>query len=344
MKRILIFASLVTGLLAAGCAQAPVTGKNEAAKRYFDAWTTVHYPNAPKTEFGSVIIKDEAGTGSLIGTEEETPYVYCTYLITDLEGNIQASTDMKTAQQLGTYSQTSYYGPRVLNRTAGRINAGVYEMMRTMRVGGTRTAAIPGWLMTTDVYETPEEYLENGSGSEAIYTFKILEAIKDVAQWEADSLHRYMRRHHPGVDSTAFGYYYIQTAAPLDTNGFEGDNTVYINYTGRNLTGQVFDTSIADTAKMYRIYQDTRTYEPTSLSWPSSDEDKVTFSSGNSMIDGFEKCVRSMKAGEKGICFFYSGLGYGLSGSGDMIPGYSPLIFEIQMLGLNEDGSIDSDE
>ena len=344
MKRFFAFACLSAAIALAGaCAKAPVSGKNDLTKRYFDAWTLTHYPDAPKTPLGSVIIRDDAGTGSLVGTADDTPYIYCTYLATDLAGNISASSDEKTAQQLGTYSETSYYGPHVICRIEGMLNAGVSEMMQTMRVGGTRTAAIPGWLMSTDVYETPEEYLANCSGTDAIYTFTILDAIQDIAKWEVDSLVRYMSRHYPGVDSTSYGYYYIQTAEPLDTTDFDSGSTVYINYTGRILTGQVFDSTIQDTTKKYRIYQEGKTYEPMSLTWPSSDDEKVTFSEGSDMITGFEKCVHGMKAGEKGICIFYSGLGYGLNGTGDQIPGISPLIFEIQMLGKNEDGSIDTD-
>ena len=190
MKRILVLACLAGALVAVGCAEIPEAGKNDAAKRYFDAWTQVHYPSSPKTALGSVITSDEAGTGALIGTFEETPYVYCTFRATDLVGNIQASTDAQTAPQLGTYSETSYYGPRVVSRAEGRINAGVTEMMETMRVGGTRTAAIPGWLMSTTFYETAEDYLKNVSGTEAIYTFHILEGIQDVVKWEIDSLQR----------------------------------------------------------------------------------------------------------------------------------------------------------
>ena len=51
-----------------------------------------------------------------------------------------------------------------------------------------------------------------------------------------------------------------------------------------------------------------------------------------------------MRAGEKGICIFYSGLGYGIKGGGTTIPAISPLIFEIHMLGENSDGSIDEKE
>ena len=31
----------------------------------------------------------------------------------------------KIAQQLGTYSESTYYGPRILSRAAGRVNSGV---------------------------------------------------------------------------------------------------------------------------------------------------------------------------------------------------------------------------
>ena len=347
MKRTTAFACLTAAILLAGaCAQAPNPGKNDATKRFFDAWTQINYPNAPKTFLGSVIIEDKAGTGDLIGTSDDTPYVYCTYTSTDLNGNIIAYTDQKTAQQLGTFSASTYYGPRIINRIQGRTNAGVAEMMQTMRVGGTRTAAIPGWLMTSDYYETPEAYLENVSGTDAIYTFQILEGIQDITKWEIDSLVRYMTRHYPGVDSTAYGNYYIQTAEPLDTTAFESGATVYVDYTGRILNGQVFDSTIEDTTKRYRIYSASKTYEPMSVTLPTGDteEDRVTTSSGSGLIDGFNLCVRNMRAGEKGLCIFYSGLGYGLSGSGELIPGISPLIFEIHMLGLNEDGSIDKDD
>lgn len=345
MKKLFAFLGLAAALAAAGsCAVAPVTGKNDAAKRYFDAWTLIHYPNAPKTAFGSVIIDDKAGIGELIGSIDDTPYVYCDFVQKDLDGNIGSCTDVRTAQQIGTYAESYYYGPQVVTRLQGRNYSGVAEMMETMRVGGTRTAAIPGWLMTADYYETPEEYLKNCSGTDAIYTFTVREAIKDIVLWEIDSLSRYMRRHYPGVDSTVYGYYYIQTAEPLDTTSFESGTTVYVDYTGRLLNGQVFDSTIQDTTKKYRIYVDGTTYEPSSMSWPSEETSTVTFSSGGTAIDGFERCVHNMKAGEKGICIFYSSRGYGMNGSGSTIPPYSPLMFEVHMLGKNEDGSIDTDD
>lgn len=332
-------------VLAGSCARVQSSGVNDANKRYFEAWISQNYPNAPQTTLGSRILSDSEGSGSLIGSADTHPFIYCRYLVTDLNGNISSFTDEATAKQLGSYSESAYYGPTVVWRSAGYLSAGVSELFETMRVGGTRTAAIPGWLTSTtstDYYDTAEEYLAKVSGSNpAIFTVSVEEAISDIVEWEIDSLSRYMARHYPGVDSTAYGYYYIRTAEPLDTNEFTAGNSVYVNYTGRLLNGQVFDSTIEDTTKRYRLYVEGKTYEPIELTWPSEGE-SVTFASGSSTIPGFEKCVHAMRAGEKGICIFYSGLGYGIKSSGSSIPAISPLIFEIQMLGENSDGSIDT--
>jgi FKBP-type peptidyl-prolyl cis-trans isomerase len=57
----------------------------------------------------------------------------------------------------------------------------------------------------------------------------------------------------------------------------------------------------------------------------------------SSMISGFAKTLWQMKAMEKGVGVFYSSLGYGYSGSGSSIPGYSPLIFEIELVAKPEE-------
>lgn len=332
-------------LLAGSCVTPQTTGKNELTKRYFDAWIQIHHPGINPTPLGSVIISDTPGSGETLGDSETTPYVYCTYKSTDLEGNIQLYTDEATAKQLGTYAVSTYYGPQVLNRNASSVSGGLDEILQTMSVGGTRTAVIPGWLLSSERYDTAEEYLENCSGSDAIWTLTVHEAIPDVVQWEIDSISRYISRHHPGLDSTSFGYYYIQTQEPLDTTSFEGGDEVYINYTGRLLNGRVFDSTIADTTKKYRIYSASKDYGPLQVTLPESGSETVTItSSSSSTVQGFGKAVSSMKAGEKGICILYSGLGYGESSTTVMIPPYSPLIFELHMLGKNEDGSIDDDE
>ena len=54
---------------------------------------------------------------------------------------------------------------------------------------------------------------------------------------------------------------------------------------------------------------------------------------GGSLIDGFSYALWKMKSFEKGRCIFYSTLGYSATGSGNKIPAYSPLIFDIEIVG-----------
>ena len=55
-------------------------------------------------------------------------------------------------------------------------------------------------------------------------------------------------------------------------------------------------------------------------------------SENSSIISGFALTLWQMQSFEKGIGVFYSPLGYNYSGSGASIPGYAPLIFEIEVV------------
>jgi FKBP-type peptidyl-prolyl cis-trans isomerase len=52
----------------------------------------------------------------------------------------------------------------------------------------------------------------------------------------------------------------------------------------------------------------------------------------STIIEGFALTLWQMRAMEKGVGVFYSNLGYNYSGSGSSIPGYAPLIFEIELV------------
>ena len=337
---VLSLAALAT--IAGSCAKSDSTGQNDLNKKYFDAWIQTHHPEASKTGLGIYILQDTPGTGDLVSDYDTNPYVYATYTITDLDGNVTSTSDMVLSQQVGSYDPTYYYGDHVLDRSEGSMYAGVDEMVKTMRVGGTRTAAVPGWLISTEEYDDEQGYLDNCTGTDAIYTLTIHEVFDDVTQWELDSLERYMARNYPGVDTVMTGFYYIQLKAPSDTTEFSTDNTVYINYTGKLLNGQAFDTTLEDVAKDNGLYTAGTEYAATYVTWDADDYTQITMGeSSTDIITGFAKCVSLMRKGEVGMAIFHSAYGYAADGSGDAIPGYSPLIFEIQCLGTEEDDTID---
>ena len=67
-----------------------------------------------------------------------------------------------------------------------------------------------------------------------------------------------------------------------------------------------------------------------------SDVHVVNSFDGGSIITGFALALRQMGAFEKGIAVFTSPYGYSNSGSGSSIPGYAPLIFEIELVAKPE--------
>lgn len=344
MKRLIIKAAyLVLALSAISCAKAVTEGPNEASKRYFDAWMEINHPEAKPVGIGIYVLEEEEGNGAEV---KEDNYVYARYTITDLEGNITSYTDAETAKQLGEYAPSTYYGPKVITTFEKTIQAGLGEAVLGMKVGGRKKIIIPSWLMTYNSYESADEYLENSSnGSSCIYDITITDVTSDIAKYEIQEIGRYFSENHDifGSFSPAdslkghYGCYYKQLKVPVDTTSFPSDTSIYINYTGRLLNGQVFDTTDEKIAKDNNIYSASRTYAPTKINWGEKYEDLTMGTSSSSMISGFAITLWQMRAFEKGIGVFYSPLGYSYNGSGSTIPAYSPLVFEIEIVEEPED-------
>ena len=326
---------MLSALCCWSCAVSDSTDSTQMSKTYFESWIQLHYPGISPTPLGSYIIEDKEGSGELVGNSVNAPYVYGRYILRDLDGTIQDYTDESVAKQLGLYDSTCYYGPKVWLRKDSTMTAGVDEIVSTMRVGGHRKAVVPGWLNTQIRYKDKDQYLANVTGESSIYEIRIVEIIKDVIAWQADSMKKFVDARFKDRDTTSFGYYYIQTCPPADTASWAVDDEVYFNYTGRLLNGKVFDTTIADTAKVYGLYNADITYSPSYMTWAEKESD-LKMNGQSATITGFSKAIFGMRTGEKGIAVFNADLGYGSIGSGLQIPPYSPLVFEIEMIGKTD--------
>ncbi len=335
-KNILYFA--LAALLFCGCARIASQGLNDANKRYIDAWIHVNHPDAAQTALGSYIIEDIPGMGALAGTAAENGFVRLEYTYRNLSGSILDACTEQMAKQLGTYEPQNYYGPVIWSRGSGLLAPGFDDALSDMRVGGTRTLLIPGWLLSTvKTYKTEKEYRDNVSGTSGIYELKLYDVIRDIKKWETDSLGRYVAANFPGKsvqDSLKYGFYYFRTGEPSRDVEFPADTTIYMNYVLRLLNGKVIDTNVRDTATFYNIYSSSRKYEPTQITWFGSTGSykDIKFGSSSSAIDGFLYALSKMHPHEKGTAVFYSGLGYGYRGSGSRIPSYSPLRFELEIV------------
>lgn len=332
-KALILLAISASAMLISACVKDDPMSQNNLTKLYFDSWITTNYSSTPKTNLGVYILEDEPGDGVLVGDEYNSPYIYLDYTISDFDGIISSSTSASVAKQLHEYDSTKYYGPKASLRLYNGLTVGLEDVIQDMNVGGRRKVAIPGWLNTTDRYKDKDDYIKNVSGKNIVVDLTVRDVAKDLIQYQIDSIEIYMERNLHKVDSTMWGFYYIQTCPPTDTTAFASNDNVYINYTGQLLNGLVFDTNIKNVAKDHGLYDSSREYTSTKVTLAEEFGDyALDGGDAGNMIDGFAYCLSLMRAGEKGIAIFTSDIAYD-SNSTDQIPAYSPLRFDIEMIG-----------
>ena len=333
MKHILPKLALlgVAAFLAAACNKNTGEGTNVALKRQFDAWRAIHYPAAVEKD-GIYIIEDTPGTGP--AWDKYQSITFMTYTMRSLDGTVSYNTDEQWAKQLGEWDQTYYYGAQVVPTGKDATYAGLDILLEGMRQGGTRTAIIPSWMMTYDRYDSLSKYLEKSTDTPSmIYTVTFLDQTDNLSEYEFRQMKEYATEKWDVTDtlSTAAVFFKSFTHFDEEPDEMPNDTTVYINYTGRRISdGQVFDTTVADTAKFYNIYNPSKKYAPVPVIW--AETAKEIKLSGNSVVDGFAHGLKAMHADEKASFVFGYNLGYGSSGSGKLIPSYAALQFDIEMV------------
>ena len=325
MKKSTTYILLLGALLATACAKEAEEDTTAAAERRVTSWISVHHPDAQRTEDDIWIIDETPGDGEEWDLEGKG-IAYVTVTTRDLEGSVSATNDEAVARQIGSWSRTGYYGPSIWFASSGSLADGYLAALDGMRIGGSRQVLLPSWTI---------------SGSAHILMDLCLKYQSDnVADYQIDRLKEFSARYMAGVDSTfynaedgdRFGFYFHSLSMVKDTEAMPSDTTVYINYTGRRLDGVVFDTTVADTAKFYGIYDSSKTYAPIPVYWGDTYDDIKITSSKSDAVDGFQMTLWHMHPGEKAIGAFFSDLGYGSSGSGSSIPSYAPLSFTIEMV------------
>jgi FKBP-type peptidyl-prolyl cis-trans isomerase len=127
-------------------------------------------------------------------------------------------------------------------------------------------------------------------------------------QIEEDSILAYISE-NPALafEKKASGLYYFEVLAGQGELAQTGD-TVSIRYTGRFLDETVFDSNIENT-EPYR-----------------------TLVNVGALIPGFDEGLTYMRNGGKAIFLIPSNLGYGSSGY--YFPGYTPILFEVEIVEL----------
>ena len=160
-----------------------------------------------------------------------------------------------------------------------------------------------------------------------------MDLIPDIDAWEKSFIKTTLGDELAKADSLADGVFYVCDKPADSEEDFTTGDEIYINYICRRmLDGKGVDTNIADSAKVFGTYKSTATYGPVLINWASEASEITMTSSKTSVVNGFSAALFHMHAHEKGRAYLTSTNAYSSSGSGNTIPGFCPLIFEIEFV------------
>lgn len=341
--RYILFAALCWTLL--GCTRETTPSAGETAREYLNLWMDKYHPGIAANADGLYILQEEPGDGDLWDSAKGYSYVEVT--VRGLSGVISSTSDSTLSRQLGTYVKGNYYGPRFQATGEGSSYAGFDALLKGMRVGGSRKAVVPAWMLTTSRYDTQQKYLDaSATSASLIYDVTFRGQTDDVAETEKDSLASYVNRKYGIVAPSSYKdneepdgtFFFITDTTEFVKQGAKprgNDGTGTINYTGRLLNGQVFDTTVDSTAKDAGIYNREGTYVPVSINFNAT-WSSISMGQSSSLIDGFKGGLSLLRyQGQKAKVIFTSDQGYSTSGSGGAVPAWSPLEFEIELVSVS---------
>jgi len=147
--------------------------------------------------------------------------------------------------------------------------------------------------------------------------FKTMEAYEAEKKEKADKamndeqskIDDYLKANNITVQPTATGLYFMETTAGSGKPSAPG-KTVTVNYTGKFMDGKVFDTSVG---------------KPKPFEFPVGQ---------GAVIPGWDEAIGMMKEGGKATIVVPSKLAYGAEGAGGVIPPYTPLVFEVELISV----------
>lgn len=125
---------------------------------------------------------------------------------------------------------------------------------------------------------------------------------------EKEDLAKFVAKENIKVSPTASGLYFISVKEGKGVRPVK-NSKVKVHYIGYLLNGSKFDSSI-DRGQPFE------------------------FTLGGGVIKGWEEGISMMKVGGKARLIIPSWLGYGAKGSGDKIPPYSTLVFDVELLNV----------
>lgn len=187
-----------------------------------------------------------------------------------------------------------------------------------------RQPTLPAQFVSTDVMRfdvrvediyPEEEYVKRlavkTQKSTAERIAKMVADYPEETEKAAKELAEYLAKNKVVAEPTESGLYYVMTQ---EGNGEkpEAGQLVSVHYTGKLLDGTKFDSSF-------------------------DREKPIQFPLGiGQVIPGWDEGIGMMSKGEKGMLYIPYYLGYGERAAGDMIPSFSNLMFEVELVDFED--------
>ncbi|RYY36517.1 MAG: FKBP-type peptidylprolyl isomerase [Sphingobacteriaceae bacterium] len=171
-----------------------------------------------------------------------------------------------------------------------------------------------------------EKVIQKGKLTEQVFQGRISDYFKNLTEGvkkrEPGIMAKYIADNNLKVTKTKSGLNYVITKPGSGPNIIAGD-TAEINYTGQLANGTVFDTSVKENAKKLKRADPMRQYAPIRV---PVGERKV--------IAGWDEGLQLLNKGAKATFVIPSNLAYGEQGAQDVIPPFTPIIFEVEVVNI----------
>jgi len=175
------------------------------------------------------------------------------------------------------------------------------------------------------VYEIKvEKVIAKGKLSDEVFRGRVNDYVKTqsdgLRKEEPGKIKKYIADNNLKVTTTASGLNYIITKQGTGIKPITAD-TVVVYYTGKFLSGKVFDSNIKEDAQKAKL--------PVN---PMSPYKPIRFALGiTGMIPGWNEGLLLLNKGSKVTLILPSSLAYGEQGY-QQIPGFTPLVFDIELV------------
>ena len=335
----------IVAIVAASCAKEPSDNLGEKQMAAFDAWVGLYGDGAEKQPSGIYIKKLHSASG-VIKPPVEYDWIQLDYTGRIMvDGDVFVTRDSAVAVEQGTFEYFTHYVPQMIQfYEDGDLPRGVYDAVGTMNEGDRVRVYVPYTLAYgnygrsfTGGYQGQVSSVP--AQTPIIMDLELKKIISDPLRDESNEVAQYASRNwgQTIADTLKTGLYRRSLRTGLDTATVKDDSIAYVYYVGRFMDGFVFDTNIADTARKYHIYDNSSSSKYDSLVVSLKSEDM-------SVVRGFYEAIKGMRYGETAEALFTSTYGYGSTGQAGTsttteIPPYAPLMFTIEVIPLNGDGT-----